>query len=309
MSAIFSGIPRLDHIAIGVSSLAEAETNYKEQLGFALFPRGRHEQYGTENSGAWFADNSYLELLTYFDKEKAYWLVDFLSTQEGAPFFVLQTSSLDEVAVALRRQGFASADPSVGTISYDGLSDGSSVSWKTLFLPQSFVCGRTMFLIEYDHSTDTVHPWNRYSVHNNNAHRLLSVWIAVNDREAFKKEYELLGLKIGREWEDTHRGAYVTEIPLGNKTKIELLQPLFSEKSDSGILSQFLQKRGEGVIGFTIQVGDIAKSKCTLSENLSGHITERSVGQHHSIWIHPEATNGVWIELRSPELNYTKSIF
>ncbi|MBA3603181.1 MAG: VOC family protein [Parachlamydiaceae bacterium] len=307
MSAIFSGIPRLDHIAIGVSSLAEAETIYKEQLGFALFPRGRHEQYGTENSGAWFADNSYLELLTYFDKEKASWLVDFLRTQEGAPFFVLQASSLDEVAGALRRQGCAAADPSVGTISYDELTDGASASWKTLFLPQNFVCGRTMFLIEYDHPTDTVHPWNRYSVHANSADRLLSVWMAVNDREVFIKEYELLGLKKGREWEDTSRGAYITEIPLGDGTKIELLQPLSSNKANDGILSQFLQKRGEGVIGFTIQVTDIKKSKCALSDNLSGYVTEMNVGQHHSIWIHPEATNGVWIELQSPVLNYTKS--
>jgi catechol 2,3-dioxygenase-like lactoylglutathione lyase family enzyme len=299
MSAIFSEVPRLDHIAIGVSSLAEAEANYNESLGFALFPRGRHDQYGTENSGAWFADNSYLELLTYFDKEKASWLVDFLKIQEGAPFFVLQTSSLNDVAEALRRQGFAATDPSYGTISYDGLAEDSSVSWKTLFLPPNFVSGRTMFLIEYDHPINTVHPWNRYSVHNNSAHRLLSVWMAVDDREAFKKEYELLGLKIGKEWEDIHRGAYVTEIALGNDTKIELLQPLSPKESGSGILTQFLQKRGEGVIGFTIQVDDIAKSKDTLLGNPSWHITEMSMGQHHSIWISPETTNGVWIELRS----------
>ncbi len=211
----------------------------------------------------------------------------------------MQTCALNDVAVKLRRQGFDAADPVAGTISYDRLAEGSSVSWKTLFLPQNFVCGRTMFLIEYDQATDSTHPWKRYSAHNNSAHRLVSVWIAVNDQEIFIKEYELLGLKKGQEWEDTHRGAYVTEILLGNETKIELLQPLSTEKFEGGILSQYLQKNGEGVMGFTIQVADIEKCKCALSENISQHIIERSVRQDYSIFIPPEVTNGVWIELRS----------
>lgn len=299
MSAIFSEMPKLDHIAIGVSSLAEAESNYSESLSFTLFPRGRHEHYGTENTGAWFADNSYLELLTYFDKEKAAWLVNFLSLQDGAPFFVLQTSSLNDVAAALRQQGFTAADPSHGTISYDGLAEGSKASWKTLFLPPNFISGRSMFLIEYDQPNDAIHPWNRYSRHHNSSQRLLSVWIAVEDSAVFIKEYELLGLKIGQEWEDTYRGANVTDILLGNDTKIELLQTLPSQKFEDGILSQFLQKRGGGVIGFTIQVDDIEKCKNALLEKHSKHITERHKGKHHSIWLSPEITNGVWIELQS----------
>jgi hypothetical protein len=76
MSVIFSEIPRLDHIAIGVTSLAEAETNYKEQLGFALFLRGRHEQYGTENSGACITeiplgDGTKIELLQPLSSDKS----------------------------------------------------------------------------------------------------------------------------------------------------------------------------------------------------------------------------------------------
>lgn len=67
----------LEHVVIGVRDLAVATTSY-ERLGFTVTPGGSHPSGGTKGSGIFFSNGTYLELLTFYDREKAADLAKFL---------------------------------------------------------------------------------------------------------------------------------------------------------------------------------------------------------------------------------------
>ena len=67
----------LEHVVIAVRDLAVATTSY-ERLGFTVTPGGSHPSGGTTGNGVFFTNGTYLELLTFYDREKAADLAKFL---------------------------------------------------------------------------------------------------------------------------------------------------------------------------------------------------------------------------------------
>jgi hypothetical protein len=59
--------------------LAVATTSY-ERLGFTVTPGGSHPSGGTTGNGFFFSKGTYLELLTFYDREK---VADLASVGDG----------------------------------------------------------------------------------------------------------------------------------------------------------------------------------------------------------------------------------
>ena len=58
---------KLDHVVIAVKDLKAAKYTYHNTLGFTLDVGGKHP-IGTQNSRAWFQDETYLELITFLSE-------------------------------------------------------------------------------------------------------------------------------------------------------------------------------------------------------------------------------------------------
>ena len=69
----------LEHVVIAVRDLAVATTSY-ERLGFTVTPGGSHPSGGTTGNGFFFSKGTYLELLTFYDREK---VADLASVGDG----------------------------------------------------------------------------------------------------------------------------------------------------------------------------------------------------------------------------------
>ena len=93
--------PGIDHLMIGTHDLAAAHATL-ERLGFAVSPRGVHEELGTANHVATFANGTYLEILAVLvpGPANAAYRTALDSLGEGVTGLALRT---DDAAVFLDR--------------------------------------------------------------------------------------------------------------------------------------------------------------------------------------------------------------
>src|SRR5579864_700952 len=103
----------LEHVVIAVRDLAVATISY-ERLGFTVTPGGKHPSGGTTGNGVFFSNGTYLELLTFFDREKAADLAKFLEAREGPRGIALEVSSAVAIRDALHAAGIEGAEPTKG---------------------------------------------------------------------------------------------------------------------------------------------------------------------------------------------------
>lgn len=280
----------LDHVAVCVRALTEAQKTY-EDLGFQLYPRGKHQDYGTENSGAWFANDTYVELLTYFDASKAAWLAHFLEKHEGAFFLVLRVPSVMALMTYFQGRGVEVGTPVPGTWQQEG-EESNSILWYSLFLPRTSLPGNLLFFIEYteaeqlsrDHPKHPTH----FSTHPNGAQRLSSVWVAVEDLSAASKQFENLGFHVGATESFNEMKAKKQVIDAG-KGVIYLIAPA----QDHSPVKKFLELRGEGIFGCTIEVDNLSHLKESLSRDKIMVFEEDK-----SLLLKPEMAHGMWIEFK-----------
>jgi methylmalonyl-CoA/ethylmalonyl-CoA epimerase len=129
--------------------------------------------------------------------------------------------------------------------------------------------------------------------------RLSHVAVAVRSIDEAAKFYEeQLGLKLtGRE---TVPGRQVTVgfIDVGN-TRIELVQP----DSPSSPIAKFLEKRGPGLQHICFEVDDIEAEFNRLREagvRLTDDAPRNGAHGTRVVFIHPDSTGGVLIELSQP---------
>ena len=96
----------VDHVGIAVRDLAAAKNLY-QQLGFLVDPGG-HLPDGKEDLMVNFSDDTYLELITVYDRQKASkaegsaWIASWLERHEGSAFLGLDVSSAAQTAEQLR---------------------------------------------------------------------------------------------------------------------------------------------------------------------------------------------------------------
>ena len=290
--------PGIDHVGIAVRDLEGAKREYRDMLGFTLAPGGKHP-YGTENASVWFEDRTYLELITFYDRTKASWLANFLEKQEGACLLGLATSSADQTAAFLRSRGFEIDGPTGRTITIEGVQDTPPELWRAVGFKQAILPDTAVFFIEYNRKaweelqrkSPVVMPAGA-TRHANTAKRIASVWVVVKDLTAATKVYESVGLHAGRKLELSQLGADGREMEAGQGV-ILLLQ----SKDTGGPVASFLAKRGEGLMGVSIEVGQIETARKILETNTKEQFTLYAGPYGQSLLITGEVTRGAWMEM------------
>lgn len=119
--------------------------------------------------------------------------------------------------------------------------------------------------------------------------------IAVRSLAQARKFYENLGLEIhGEESVETEK-VKVAMVPLG-ESRIELLEPT----SEDSTIAKFLAKRGEGLHHVSLRVENLEEAVEKLKASGARLISEDikiGAGGHLYVFVHPQSTNGVLLEL------------
>ena len=284
----------IDHLVVLVRDLQSTTKEYHDLLGFDISGIGQHPG-GTENSIARFQDDTYLELLSVYDPTKAKDTVAFLEKYEGAGAVGLNIGSADATVNFLRSRGIETGTGS-GTIKLENTDDVPSVLWKWVDLKAKTSITDSIFFLEYTLERAAFrkrHP-EQYSVgsHSNGARRLASVWMIAKDLKDGAGPYEMIGLLAKRQVKLEHADAKGTEFQVGQGT-ILLLAPT----KDDGKTAMFLKQHGEGgILGASIEVGDLSSARHFLDENgVEHHDYAGTYGQ--SLLVSPERTHGLWLEM------------
>jgi hypothetical protein len=253
---------------------------------------------GLKNAHAFFEDRTYLELITFDDREKASDIAAFLEKHEGTWFIGLEVSSADKTVEFLRSRGLDVKDPQGGTVIREEYNDIPAESWRLVEFRKPVVPDDVVFFIEYTRAREDwlrKHPERdpkNFIHHPNTAKRLVSAWMAVKDLEAVTKAYELIGLPSGRRISFPQLGARGREIMAGGGV-ILLLEPT----TPKGIVASFLSDRGETIMGVSIEVSSLAEARRIIEVNSKQQYKTYAGLFGQSILIPAGLANGAWIEL------------
>jgi catechol 2,3-dioxygenase-like lactoylglutathione lyase family enzyme len=146
--------------------------------------------------------------------------------------------------------------------------------------------------------TDVLHGLGRRTralerIHPNGAIRLSAVWIAVKNLDASIETYKRLGLVPGRAIEAPDLAANGREIAAGTGP----LLPLAPKAAhNSGPIDDFLASRGEGLMGVTIDVADIARVRDYLKAHTAG-VLDPPWESADYVLIPGAAAHGLWLRL------------
>ena len=119
--------------------------------------------------------------------------------------------------------------------------------------------------------------------------------IAVKSLAQARKFYENLGMEIhGEESVETEK-VKVAMVPVG-ESRIELLEAT----SEDSAIAKFIQKRGEGLHHVALHVDNLEEAVEKLKASGARLISEEikvGAGGHLYIFVHPQSTGGVLLEL------------
>ena len=119
--------------------------------------------------------------------------------------------------------------------------------------------------------------------------------IAVKSLAAAKSVYEKLGFKVATEETVESEKVRVAMLPVGD-SRLELMEPT----SDDSTVARFIAKRGEGLHHVCLRVPNLVD----VVERLKGDgvrlVSDQirtGAGGHRYIFVHPQSTGGVLLEL------------
>lgn len=171
----------IDHLVIVVPDLPTAIKNY-EALGFTVVPGGRHP-VGSHNALIAFQDDSYIELIAFYQPslEHKWWAP--LQKGGGLVDFCMQTDDLLGDTALFRKAGVEIDDPSPLSRTRP---DGYQLKW-VLSIPKGAHRGVAPFLIQDETPREERVP--RQMVHRNGVAGIGRVTVAVEDVEKVRPWY------------------------------------------------------------------------------------------------------------------------
>jgi methylmalonyl-CoA epimerase len=119
--------------------------------------------------------------------------------------------------------------------------------------------------------------------------------IAVKSLAAAKSIYEKLGLSIAPEETVEQEKVRVVMVPVG-ESRIELLEAT----SEESTIAKFIAKRGEGLHHVCLKVENLAAVVEQLKNGgvrLVSNEIKTGAGGHRYVFVHPQSTGGVLMEL------------
>ncbi len=119
--------------------------------------------------------------------------------------------------------------------------------------------------------------------------------IAVKSLTAAKMIYEKLGLSVSPEEAVEHEKVKLVMVPVGD-CRIELLEAT----SEDSAIAKYIAKRGEGLHHICVRVPDLGAAVEKLKSEgvrLVSNEIKTGAGGHRYIFVHPQSTAGVLLEL------------
>jgi methylmalonyl-CoA epimerase len=119
--------------------------------------------------------------------------------------------------------------------------------------------------------------------------------IAVKSLGAAKAVYEKLGLSVSPEETVEQEKVRLVMVPVGD-SRLELLEAT----SQDSTIAKFIAKHGEGLHHVCIRVPDLAAAVVKLQSNgvrLVSNEIKTGAGGHRYVFVHPQSTAGVLLEL------------
>ena len=119
--------------------------------------------------------------------------------------------------------------------------------------------------------------------------------IAVKSLSTAKTIYENLGLSISQEETVEQERVRLVMVRVG-ESRLELLEAT----SEESAIAKFIAKRGEGLHHVCLRVPDLAAAVAKLKQEGARLVSDEiktGAGGHRYIFVHPQSTGGVLLEL------------
>jgi methylmalonyl-CoA epimerase len=119
--------------------------------------------------------------------------------------------------------------------------------------------------------------------------------IAVKSLASAKNIYQKLGMSISPEETVEAEQVRLVMVPVGD-SRLELLEPT----SENSTIARFIAKRGEGLHHICLRVPDLPAAVEKLKQDGVRLVSEEikvGAGGHRYVFVHPQSTGGVLLEL------------
>lgn len=261
----------IDHVAALVrpENFDAAGEVWSDDLGFALTP-ALLSPIGAKNRLIWFDDLSYLEIATFTELNgfTAPFLA-FLEDHEGGKFYGTDVADAAQAIAFLTGAGYPNVGPiptAPLTIEATGEVLGLIPLWESIVLTERVAPDNSNFFLDYNEAQVQrlfiEFPSTAPQPHPNTAQKIDTLWLVVADLDAAIDFYEGLGLKVAAKNQKIHYlGARGAEVRYNNNT-LALLEP-----DGPGLVADFAAERGEGIMGASIQVGDLETARALVNGN------------------------------------------
>lgn len=251
----------IDHVAslVRLENFDAAADVWTDQLGFAATP-ALLSPLGAKNRLIWFDDLSYLEILTFTElNDFTAPFLAFLEDHEGGKFYGSEVVDATQAITFLNDAGYPNVGPIPAApliIESTGEVVGLSPLWSSIILTSRVAPDNSNFFLDYDEAQVQQmfvdFPALAPQPHPNTAQKIDALWLVVADLDAAIDFYEGLGLQVSSKHQKIHYlGGRGAEVRYHNSNLI-LLEP-----DGPGVVADFAADRGEGILGASIQVGNL----------------------------------------------------
>ncbi|HEX3128538.1 MAG TPA: VOC family protein, partial [Thermoanaerobaculia bacterium] len=251
----------IDHVGpmVRLENFDSAADVWTNQLGFSATP-ALLSPLGAKNRLIWFDDLSYLEILTFTElNDFTAPFLAFLEEHEGAKFYGTEVTNAEQAISFLNDAGYPNVGPIPAAplvIESTGDVVGLSPLWRSIILTARIAPDNSNFLLDYDEAQVQQmfvdFPVLAPQPHPNTAQKIDALWLVVSDLDSAIDFYEGLGLQVGAKHQKIHYlGARGAEVRYRDNNLI-LLEP-----NGPGIVADFAADRGEGILGVSVQVGNL----------------------------------------------------
>lgn len=291
----------IDHVGpmVRLENFDSAADVWTNQLGFSATP-ALLSPLGAKNRLIWFDDLSYLEILTFTElNDFTAPFLAFLEEHEGAKFYGTEVTNAEQAISFLNDAGYPNVGPIPAAplvIESTGDVVGLSPLWRSIILTARIAPDNSNFLLDYDEAQVQQmfvdFPVLAPQPHPNTAQKIDALWLVVSDLDSAIDFYEGLGLQVGAKHQKIHYlGARGAEVRYRDNNLI-LLEP-----NGPGIVADFAADRGEGILGVSVQVGNLQTALDLVNGN-TGLGLERFKYKGRSRFLVPATlTHGFLVEM------------
>ena len=281
---------KLRQISMLVSNLPETAKVYKQVFGMESIFKEKSSEYPLHSQTLPAGNGTFVGLIQ--PNTDTSQISQYLMKRGPSPYLIsFETKCFDKLLLNLRARNVEITE------------EGGTPAARYAFLHPKSTNGAFVKVVELlDSEADWVKDTNDVAT-NEVALRTLQlrqVAVLVKDLdEATERWQDMFGIVPTRRFQISFTDLEIAVLPLGDKnTFIELAQPTSADSPSA----RFLNKYGEGIYLTIFEIEDSLELDKYLSVQNIRYTTSRQTNNYvnlgfNSIWIHPAATSGAFIQL------------